>query len=199
MNRKKPNINGEFVGDRRRGYKIGLDVHDMYLWMPCQTCGKLHWVRLGKGLPRSKLCLSCSLKGRSNYWVDTAGERNPFWKGRGRYIHQQGYYWVWLDKDDFFHPMCSRNGYTLEHRLVMAKHLGRNLHSWEIVHHKHTKYPAGSIEDKQDNRIENLQLVSGDKHIQITIMERRIATLEKRVALLEAENILLKAENKVGF
>ena len=63
----------------------------------------------------------------------------------------------------------------------MAKHLGRNLHRWELVHHKHTKYPAGSIEDKQDNRIENLQLVSDDRHNQITLMERRIKYLEEKL------------------
>ena len=90
--------------------------------------------------------------------------------------------------------MVQKVGYVSEHRLVMAKHLGRCLHRWEIVHHKHTKYPAGSIEDKQDNRIENLQLISDDRHKQITILENRIEHLESRVTLLEAENIILKQQ-----
>jgi len=77
----------------------------------------------------------------------------------------------------------------------MAKSLGRNLHPWEIVHHKHTRYPAGSNEDKQDNRIENLQLVSDDKHKQITLMENRIHYLEDRVTNLEAEIVLLKTQS----
>ena len=35
---------------------------------------------------------------------------------------------------------------------------------WEQVHHKGTKYPIGSKEDKADNRIENLELTSEEDH-----------------------------------
>jgi hypothetical protein len=121
------------------------------------------------------------------------GAQNPSWRGGINYNHD-GYRLVKIYEDDFFFPMAMGNGYVLEHRLVMAKHLGRNLHSWEIVHHKHTKYPASSIEDKRDNRIENLQLVSDDKHKQITLLENRVRYLEGRVTTLEAEVILLKSE-----
>ena len=99
------------------------------------------------------------------------------WKG-GR-MHHSGYVSIRVYPDDFFYPMASWNGYVREHRLVMAKHLGRNLQPWELIHH------INGIKD--DNRLENLQLVTDDKHKQITVLENRIKFLEKRVATLEAE------------
>jgi len=97
-----------------------------------------------------------------------------------------GYIGIRLSANGFFHPMVSKDGYVLEHRLVVARHLGRCLYRWEIVHHKN------HIRD--DNRIENLQLVSDDRHRQITILENAIRHLEKRVTLLEAENIILRQQ-----
>ena len=91
-----------------------------------------------------------------------------------------GYKEILIQPDAFFYPMVKRDGYVLEHRLVVAKALRRCLHRWEIIHHKGVKYPKGSIENKQDNRYpENLQLVSDDRHNQSSILESRIAYLEK--------------------
>jgi len=112
------------------------------------------------------------------------GAESPHWKG-GETLVKGGYIAIRLLPTDFFYPMATQGHYVLEHRLVMAKHLGRCLHSWEIVHHKN------GIRD--DNRLENLQLVTDDRHKQISILETKIKQLEQRVVLLEAENVLLKS------
>ena len=116
--------------------------------------------------------------------IQYRGEDCHSWKG-GRLVTAKGYIYILLQPDDLFYSMAYR-GYVYEHRLVVAKALGRCLLSWEIVHHKHDKYPAGSIEDKQDNRYpENLQLVTDERHNQITILENKIKHLEERLKAYE--------------
>lgn len=62
---------------------------------------------------------------------------------------------VRIPDDDPFACMRQAGGYVLEHRLAMARHLGRPLLPGESVHHINN--------DGHDNRLENLQLRIG-KH-----------------------------------
>ena len=157
------------MGEIRPAWEIGYKGTHKFIWAACPDCGKERWVELEGGKPRNLRCRACAQK----------GSLHSRWKG-GKFVADKGYILIKLSPDDFFYPMAKSNGYVLEHRLVVAKALGRNLHSWELVHHKHDKYPAGSKEDKADNRYpENLQLVSDDRHTQITILEKKITRLQK--------------------
>ncbi|MEV5629178.1 HNH endonuclease [Micromonospora tulbaghiae] len=75
---------------------------------------------------------------------------------KDRVINQQGYAYVAVADDDPLIVMTGRRDrYVLEHRLVMARALGRPLRADETVHHLNG--------DRTDNRLENLQLRQG-KH-----------------------------------
>lgn len=67
-----------------------------------------------------------------------------------------GYVLIWVAPDDPMRVMGqSRRGRVFEHRLVMARHIGRPLLPTETVHHRN------GVRD--DNRLENLELRQG-KH-----------------------------------
>lgn len=63
------------------------------------------------------------------------------------------------------HPLATKTGsYVLEHRIVMENHLQRLLNPTEVVHHING--------DKKDNRIENLEVMSVEKHASLHTSER---------------------------
>ncbi len=180
------------ISDIAIGKSIGYRANHgstKYIWQACINCGKERWVVLEQ-LKRSNnthLCGNCSRRRNGNA---RKGRFGFAYKGNykgGRY-KSNGYVFIRVYPDDFFYPMATKDGYVQEHRLIVAKALGRNLHPWEIVHHK-----EGFAKD--DNRYPGtLQLVMEGQHNQITIMENRIKHLGQRVTLLESDNILLREQ-----
>lgn len=156
-----------------------VKVERRYVWRACATCGKRRHVRLHKGKPLSERCRQCA--GR------ILGESGKAWDNR---LHEpgtrlsawDGYIDVALSKDSPYLPMARKGRhYVREHRLVVAKALGRLLKPHEIVHHKNG--------DKTDNRIENLTLMPTHGHQQVTILEQRVGYLEE---LLKQHSIPFK-------
>jgi len=105
---------------------------------------------------KHKMSLARMGENNPNYGKDFSMEKHPNWKG-GR-VKVNNY--ICIKKPE--HPFPNKQNYVYEHRLIMEKFLGRYLKPKEVVHHKGTKYPIGSIEDKQDNRIENLMLFTNN-------------------------------------
>jgi len=102
----------------------------------------------------------CKMHGQRNYHhgspttIKRGGKNDTRWRG-GTTEGAGGYVLVWIDKNDPLYSMSvSGKNYVLEHRLVMARQLGRPLEKHESVHHING--------DRKDNRIENLQLRSSN-------------------------------------
>lgn len=77
-----------------------------------------------------------------------------------------------------------RNGIKRdEHRIIMESFLGRNLNRHEVVHHIN--------ENKKDNRLENLQLMSLSEHSRMH-MKNNVPSLEARANMSKSSSIVRK-------
>ena len=168
-------------GRVKRASELGYTAtRALYVELPCKRCGTLRWIQ---ACHLKDLCNKCAAEDRAKNY---RGSQNSRWTG-GKIITSQGYVLVRIYSNDPMYPMAGKlNHRVFEHRLIVARHLGRCLENWELVHHRGTRYPMNSIENKQDNRWENLELVPNSiSNIAYTKMDNRIQELEKQVRLLK--------------
>lgn len=74
--------------------------------------------------------------------------------------HRKGYILVYVPK----HPHAHADGYMMFHTVLVEREIGRYLNDDEVVHH------INHIRD--DNRIENLQLMNKHEHFSMHMKER---------------------------
>jgi len=180
------------IGEIAKGVDIGYESSDSYIWASCPNCGKQEWYHITEdGLPETDRCDDCMVR--------VCKRGRPL--GGGTKANGKGYILIRLMSTDFFYPIANKSGYVMEHRLVMARHLGRCLQQWEVVHHKNGH--------KSDNRLENLELVAsigehmanhntgyegGYKH-GLVQWSTKVKQLEERIVQLEAQ--LLEGSNMI--
>src|ERR1035437_1767914 len=121
-------------------------VYGQFL-LTCANCSKQRWVPYCKKDRKycSSQCHAISLARIQK------GAQHPSFKGFK--TMKCGYILIPAPN----HPFKNSQGYVLEHRLVMEKSIGRYLTKTEIVHHIN--------EITNDNRIENLQIMTNQDHM----------------------------------
>jgi hypothetical protein len=145
------------IGEVSTSREIGRTGHSSYVWQACPHCGKERWIDKYYLIKNpSLMCRSCMMKFCSNRWFGNPqkGSDNPRWRGGRK--DTEGYNAIRMFPGDDFYPQRSQDGYILEHRLVMMRHLGRPLLSSEIVHHLDG--------NRYNNKLENLQLTTRGTH-----------------------------------
>lgn len=170
-------------GDLVHGPDIGKSGSSssglVYVWRVCPVCGgNARWV-INHAQWRDRGCRSCA----------DAAMREKIQKYVRKKKNRWGYILVFVRPSDPYFalvPLGGRarkgngvGGYVQEHRLVMAKSLGRCLEPWEQVHHMNG--------NKTDNRIENLELVTPSKHSANSALQAEVYKLRRRVLELERE------------
>lgn len=137
-----------YIGDKHSMWKDGRTLNQ---WSKkCKKCGIKFIGKL------KQLC--CSHKCAVSL-LPQSGANNHKWKG-GRFKTKDGYIMIKAES----HPNANQHGYMLEHRLLVEQSIGRVLKSDEDVHH------INGIKD--DNRIENLQLMKRKDHSRLTGLQR---------------------------
>ncbi len=177
------------IGDIAVASDVGrAGVKNRYMFVACAFCGKERWRYLfmaRKGHNLGNPCLSCANKMHiNNVGRFQTGYLHRNWKG-GRF-KQLGYVSVMINRDSKYSEMARSYGgtflYVPEHRLVYAKSIGRPLSKKEHIHH------LNGVKD--DNRIENLALVSVHTHNTRSLIQ------QQQEKILQLEKVIKNYENR---
>lgn len=93
----------------------------------------------------------------ASYRLKMSGDKNPAWKGGVTQFKKHGAYSgvQYVRCPLAFLPMARKDGYVMEHRLIVAQQLDRVLLRSEVVHHAN--------HDPRDNAVANLMLFKSNR------------------------------------
>ena len=145
----------EKLSIRALGRKLSIGATTVQAWMKAAGIQSRSISAAKKGQKPAAHTIEASVRSRRKYALP--GRPTVGWR-----LRPDGYIYVQRP----LHPMATKSGYILEHRLIMAEHVGRNLLPTEDVHHING--------DRADNRLENLELVGHAEHLKEHYQEREV-------------------------
>lgn len=168
---------------KNRSGRPKMKNRDYTTEVTCKNCGEVFWKRQDRTGGKNFCTKECHTEWRSESekvakhmrkiaatgiegWdkkqleklsEQMTGKTNPSWKGGVTYKSGKGNYddTVLVKCPKEYEEMARKNGYVLEHRLKVAKEIGRPLKSEEVVHH--------IDHDPQNNEMENLMLFRNNR------------------------------------
>lgn len=124
------------------------------------SIAKMSLTKKGKPSPLKGTHLSCETKEKISNANKGKIKKKTTYGGHSKQ-RRDGYIAIYVPD----HPYSSKEGYVMEHILVMENAIKRYITKDEVVHHiNHIR---------SDNRLENLQLMSYSEHAKLHLIERR--------------------------
>lgn len=137
--------------------KAGINTRKVHDY-PTTDKQREAWVRIGeagKGKLLSSKTREAISKARKGMRL-----RDDYTFGGHEKQRNDGYISVYVPD----HPNATKDGYVMKHHLVMEQYIGNYIPVGYVVHHKNGK--------RNDNRIENLQLMTPGEHASYHMKKR---------------------------
>jgi transposase-like protein len=171
----KPPVKGSFYSAEwlRDQYLVkGMTIRDISAAAGVGYNTVIAWLKRHE--IKARTASEASKLSKKNTGKFAKGDKHRLFKG-GRFVNWRGYVEIRIESS-----VAGKSIYVLEHRHVMATHLGRALTKKEIVHH------INGV--KTDNRLENLRLLRPDQHSPVLHITEQLEAVKEELRLLKEHN-----------